>query len=403
MPGESPSMKRLAFFSAFVLALLSTASCTRQIDINVNVNVKHEGAESDSSSTTISSGATPAKTDTAKADVKKTEAVAKSSGQRPTIGYVTNGIASFWTIAEAGAHAAGKDFDAQVEVRMPPSDSPIANQKRMIEELLTLGVDGIAVSPIKPEDQQDVLNEIGRQCFFITHDSDAPQTNRLAYIGMSNYDAGRTCGKLVKESIPAGGNVMIFVGRLDQLNARQRRQGVIDELLGRSYDPNRFDAPDVGALRGDKYVILDTRTDNFDFGQAKAVAEDAIVKYPDLHCMVGLFAYNPPYMLEALKGANKQGKIKLVAFDEADETLQAILDGYCDGTVVQNPYMYGYESVRILAALSRGDKSVLPTDGFLNIPERVIRKDNARQFWDELKRLVGQGGGTGKAASESTK
>ena len=382
-------MKRLALFSAVLLAYLASTSCTRQIDINVNVSVKHEGATTQAGSTPLRSATETKKSDEVKSTVAKIE-VLKPTGKRPTVGYVTNGIASFWTIAEAGARAAGKEFDAQVEVRMPTSDSAIANQKRMIEELLTMGVDGIAVSPIKPEDQQDVLNEIGRKCSFITHDSDAPGTNRLAYIGMSNYEAGLTCGKLVKEAIPDGGNVMIFVGRLDQLNARQRRQGVIDELLGRSHDPLRFDPPDAGALRGDKYTILDTRTDNFDFGQAKAVAEDAIVKYPDLHCMVGLFAYNPPYMLEALKGANKQGKIKLVAFDEADETLQAILDGYCTGTVVQNPYMYGYESVRILAALARGDQSVLPKDGFLNIRERVIRKDNAREFWDELNRLVGK-------------
>jgi ribose transport system substrate-binding protein len=236
------------------------------------------------------------------------------------------------------------------------------------------------------------LNEIGKKTNFITHDSDAPQTNRLAYIGMSNYEAGLTCGKLVKEAIPDGGNVIIFVGRLDQLNARQRRQGVIDELLGRTPDPKRFDSPDVGVLRGDKYTILDTRTDNFDTAQAKAGVEDAIVKYPELHCMVGLFAYNPPAMLEALKGSNKIGKIKVVGFDEADGTLQAILDGHCTGTVVQNPYMYGYESVRMLAALARGDKTVLPKDGFLNIRERVLRKDNVQEFWDELKKRVGKSG-----------
>jgi ribose transport system substrate-binding protein len=28
-----------------------------------------------------------------------------------------------------------------------------------------------------------------------------------------------------------GGKVMLFVGRLEQLNAQQRRQGIIDELL----------------------------------------------------------------------------------------------------------------------------------------------------------------------------
>ena len=66
-----------------------------------------------------------------------------------------------------------------------------------------------------------------------------PDSDRLVYIGMNNYDAGRMCGKLVKEAMPEGGEVMIFVGRLGQLNADLRRQGVIDELLDRDHNPNR--------------------------------------------------------------------------------------------------------------------------------------------------------------------
>jgi ribose transport system substrate-binding protein len=311
----------------------------------------------------------------------------RASGKKPTVAYVTNGIASFWVIAEAGAKAAGKEFDVNVEVRMPPSDGAVANQKRMIEELLTMGVDGIAVSPIDPDNQTDILNAAAEQTKLITHDSDAPKSKRIAYIGVDNYAAGRICGELVKSAMPEGGSVMIFVGRIEQLNAKLRRQGLIDELLDRSHDSNRYDEPGQ-VLKGDKYTILDTRTDNFDFGAAKALPEDAIAKHPELGCMVGLFAYNPPYLLEALKGADKLGKIKVVAFDEQDETLQAIADGHCYGTVVQNPYMYGYESVRVLAGLARGDDSVLPKDGFLDIEARKITKDNVKEFWDELKRLT---------------
>ena len=142
---------------------------------------------------------------------------------------------------------------------------------------------------------------------------------------------------------------------------------------------------------GSKYTVLDTRTDGFDFAKAKSQAEEAIAKYPELDGMVGLFAYNPPLMLEALKGADKLDKIKVVAFDEDDATLQAILDGHCVGTVVQDPYRYGYESVRILAGLARDVRSVLPPNGFLEIKERVIRKDDARKFWDELKQRIAEG------------
>jgi len=307
--------------------------------------------------------------------------------KKPRVAYVTNGIASFWTIAQKGAEAAGRDHNCDVEVKMPTADSAVANQKRILEQLVSGGIDGVAVSPIDPDNQTEILNTVAAQTKLITHDADAPESKRLAYIGMDNYRAGRMCGQLVKEAMPEGGSIMIFVGRLEQLNARLRRQGLIDELLDRSEDSSRYDEPGK-EIKGEKYVILDTRTDNFDFAAAKAQPEAAIAKYPDLGCMVGLFAYNPPYMLEALREANKLGKIKVVAFDEDDKTLQAIEDGHCYGTVVQNPYEYGYQSVKMLQALARGDQSVLPKDGFMNIDARKIVKSNVTEFWTELKRLT---------------
>ena len=308
---------------------------------------------------------------------------------RPTVGFVTNGVASFWTIAEAGARAAGEELDVQVEVRMPAKDGAVGNQKRMIEELLAMQVDGMAVSPIDPENQLDILNEAAKRTKLITHDSDAPASERLVFIGVENYAAGRICGQLVKEAIPDGGELMIFVGRIEQLNARQRRQGVIDELLGRSHDATRFDAPDVGVLEGNGYKILDTRTDAFDQANAKAQAEDALVKYPSLACMVGLFAYNPPMIIEALSGAGKLGEIKVVGFDEDNATLQGIVDGQVFGTVVQNPYEYGFKSVKILAALARGTQPDFPESGFIDVPARKIVKSNVESFWEELKNRLG--------------
>ena len=182
---------------------------------------------------------------------------------------------------------------------------------------------------------------------------------------------------------------MIFVGRLEQLNAQQRRQGVIDELLDRPVQglSNLRTDPPGKALEGGKFSILDTRTDNFDYARAKANAEDAMSAYPDLACMVGLFAYNPPACLEAVKEARKLGQIRLVGFDEQNPTLQGIADGHIHGTVSQQPYLYGYHSIRILAGLARGDKSVLPPGGFLEVTIVEVRKDNVEKFWTELKKL----------------
>jgi ribose transport system substrate-binding protein len=313
-------------------------------------------------------------------------APAAKSGGKKKIAFVSNGVASFWTIAAAGVKAAGEKLGVNAETLMPVEG--ISDQKRMIEDLLTRGIDGIAVSPIDPVNQTELLNRAAQRTKLITHDSDAPASDRVLYIGMDNYQAGRLCGDLVREAMPQGGTVMLFIGRLEQDNAKRRRQGVIDAMLGRPSNPNNFD-PTSGIIEGNGFKILGTLTDQFDRAKGKANAEDALAKYPDLGCMVGLFAYNPPLMLEALAQANKLGKVKVVAFDEDDATLAGIQKGTVHGTVVQNPYMYGYKSVEILAALSQGDNSVIPASKFIDIPARQIRKANVDEFWTDLKAKTG--------------
>ncbi len=307
------------------------------------------------------------------------------------LAYVTNGIDPFWTIAAAGVDAAEEDFGVQCETLMPPDG--IADQKRMIESVLTRGVDGIAISPIDAANQVGFINEMAKQTNVITQDSDAPGSDRLCFVGMDNYKAGREAGKLVKAALPDGGKIMIFVGRLEQLNAQQRRQGVIDEVLDRPMQEDLQDMtfdPQGPELSNDTYTIVGTRTDNFDYAKAKSNAEDAIASVGDLNCMVGLFAYNIPSCLAAVKEAGKLDQIELVSFDEAEDTLQGIADGHVHGTVSQQPYKYGYESVRILAGLARGDESVLPEGGFLEVPIVVVTPENVEEFRAELKRLRGE-------------
>lgn len=336
-------------------------------------------------------------------DSKDSGGTATSGGEEkiPKVAYVTNAVASFWVIAEKGAMDAGKEFNAEVSVYMPVNG--VEDQKSKCQDMLAKGIEGIAISPIDPENQADLLSEISQHTNLITTDADAPDSERLCYVGMDNYTAGRVCGELVKEALPDGGKIMIFVGRLGQLNARLRRQGLIDELLDRTPDASRYDDPSAGEIKGEKFTILDTRTDGVDFGKAKAQAQDAIAKYDDLAGMVGLFAYNPPLILDAVREAGKLDQIKIIAFDEDERSLQAIKDGEIAGTVVQDPYKYGYESVRVLAALARGEENVIPEGGFPYVPYRVIRKDNVDEFWTELKGLMAEAPAEESPSEEATK
>ena len=151
----------------------------------------------------------------------------------PRFAFITNVPDPFWSHAEAGCYVAGKEFGVAVEFQMN-SDKDIAGQKKIVENILNKGdCKGIAISVLNPENQIEMINNTADQVPLVTIDSDAPGSKRLFFLGTENYQAGRELGKLIKKSMPDGGKIMLYVGKIDQLNSIQRRDGLLDELAGK--------------------------------------------------------------------------------------------------------------------------------------------------------------------------
>src|SRR5580765_1624807 len=64
--------------------------------------------------------------------------------------FVTNNSAGFWNIAVKGVQKAEKDFGIKAEV-FRPLKGELAEQQRYIEDVIVLGFQGMAVSPVNPE------------------------------------------------------------------------------------------------------------------------------------------------------------------------------------------------------------------------------------------------------------
>jgi ribose transport system substrate-binding protein len=295
-----------------------------------------------------------------------------NGGTKPRLAFVTNNASDFWTIAKAGCQKAESELGSFVLDFKIPSDGTVASQKRILEDLLVRGTQGIAISPIDPANQTDMLNEAAAKTLLICHDSDAPASNRACYVGTDNVAAGRQAGDLIKKAIPSGGKIMVFVGTRDAQNARERFGGIEE------------------TLKGSNVTIVDVRTDDTDRGRAKANVQDTIVNHPDIACLVGLWSYNGPAILNAVKDANKLGQIKIVCFDEEDETLQGVKDGHIFATVVQQPYEFGYQAMKLMSAYLGGDKSVIPPGKQIIVPTLIVDQSSVDAFWTKLKTLRGK-------------
>ncbi len=294
------------------------------------------------------------------------------AAEKKSLYFVVNGASDFWKAAEAGVKKAQGELPNYTLSLKYPEQSSAAIQNRLMDDLLAGGASGIMVSAVDPKTQIDELNKVGAQTVLFTTDSDAPNSKRIAYIGSSNVEAGKQAGELMKKAMPNGGKCMGYVGLPGADNARERVEGIKD------------------GIAGTKITLVDVRADDIDQPRAKRNVEDTLTADPSINCMVGIYSYNTPQIYQALKEAGKLGQITVIGFDEDQVTLGGVKEGTIVGTVVQQPYEWGYQGMKDMAKVIDGDKSFIPANHLMIIPTKVIDKANVDAFAAELKERQGK-------------
>ena len=286
------------------------------------------------------------------------------------LAFVVNGASDFWKLAEAGvAKAQGELPDYDMQFRYP-AQATAALQNALMDDLVAAGTDAIMISSVDPKTSIEAFNRIAAQVPLFTTDSDAADSDRVAYIGSSNTDAGVQAGELAVKALPDGGQCMGFVGLLGADNAVERIAGFRQ------------------AVEGTGIELVDVRGDDIDFARARSNVDDVLAANPEITCMVGFYSYNPPKIYEALQAAGKLGEITVIAFDEDPITLGAVRNGEFAGTVVQQPFEWGYQGMLLMAKYLEGDTSMVPEDGLIIIPTKIIDADNVDAFEEDLKAKI---------------
>jgi len=283
--------------------------------------------------------------------------------------FVTNNSSDFWNIAEKGVRKAEKELGVKAVV-MRPLKTEVGEQQRFIEDILVQGFDGMSIAPISPDPMTPLLDRVAEKMPVVCFDGDAAKSKRKVYVGTNNVEAGHAAGEAAIKALKAAGvskgKVAIFVGRIEMQNAIDRKQGV-DETLGKQ--------PGI--------EILPIFLDHADRSKAKKNVEDALARYPDLVLTIGLWSYNGPCMLDAVRASTRAKKPVIVAFDEEEETLKGVQDGMISATIVQRPFQFGYQSMKALKDLKDGKTPPAIIDTGIT----TVTKENLTQFWTELREL----------------
>jgi len=150
-----------------------------------------------------------------------------------TVAFITNSTSDFWKIAHKGCEKADAELPDVTVAFQTTNTGTVEEQNGLVRHALDAEeADAIAISPIDPAAQNTVINNAAKRALVLTQDSDAPESDRAVYLGADNRAAGRQAGELIKKALPQGGKIMVFVGKREVQNAKDRFEGLKESLQG---------------------------------------------------------------------------------------------------------------------------------------------------------------------------
>ena len=269
--------------------------------------------------------------------------------------FITNGDDPYFDVLNAGLQAGGEKYDlasSNIEVVMEKNNATAQGQINRLRQLVTQAdIAAVAISVIQAEnvaivEEMKRLAEKGVPVITVDGDingklfSDA----RPFYIGTDNLIAGRLLGTAAKKVLESRGvdegGFIQFTGFTDNDNARARMNGCRDAL-------------------GKNYNELDRMADSFDHSRARDNVRTALVNHPDVHALVGIWAYNAPAIAEVVAERGARDQISIFTFDAAAQAIEHMKDGHIDCMIVQNPFEMGVQTVRLLLAMVEKKDAVI--------------------------------------------
>ncbi|MDE3175031.1 MAG: substrate-binding domain-containing protein [Pseudomonadota bacterium] len=235
-------------------------------------------------------------------------------------------------------------------------------EAQIVADLITKGVDGIAVSPANAPAMANALQgAAGKKIPVLTWDSDllpADKGLRAAYVGTHNYEIGVNLAKIVQQIKPKGGTICIQSGGAAAANHNERMQGIRDTLAGKA-SAESPGARLTGQNGWTEPAGCPLYTDD-DFSRAVQQMEDTLGKMKDLDAFVPTGGF-PQFLPDAYeKVASKykdkiaSGALALVVADTLPVQIELMKKGLSAGQVGQRPFEMGYKTMYFLKDMKDG-------------------------------------------------
>lgn len=258
----------------------------------------------------------------------------------------------------------GKEKGVKIITKAPESTA-VDQQIEIMENLVSMKVDGIALCATDPDALTPYLDkamEAGIPA--LAFESDMPKSKRACFMGTDNYGAGVHLAHVLARELNNKGKAIICTGLPTQRSLNERIRG-IQETLDQYY-------PDV--------KIVDLQTGQGDPALTLNVIESQIQAFPDFDSFTSIDATGGPVAVSIWrsKGWTKDDK-KIITFDDMPENLDGIREGIVNAVISQRQWTWGPKIVDRLLDVIEGR----PVTNYDDTGTVEITSDNVDNYYDE--------------------
>jgi ribose transport system substrate-binding protein len=246
----------------------------------------------------------------------------------------------FWRTVRAGALEAGRELGVEVLWNGPASETEYTAQMNLVENFISQKVHAIVLAPQQRKALVPAIEKAaGAGIPVVIIDSDAETDKKVSFVATDNYQGGVLAARRMGEILDKKGKVAVVGVAAGSQSTMERERG-FQETLAKEF-------PDV--------KIVDFQYSESDSARALQVAENFLTKHADLSALYGPNLSSAMGAVQAVRGRNLAGKVKVVGFDASDVLVKALEEGAIDSLVVQDPFKMGNEGVKAAVRKLKGE------------------------------------------------
>lgn len=284
----------------------------------------------------------------------------------------------FWETVEVGANEAAEELGVDIKWEGALTETEISEQKKIIENMINLGVDGIALAPLNATSmQKDVENAASAGIPVVIFDSAVEGDAHTSFVATDNPAGGGLGAKYLAESMQGPAKKVVLLRFIQgTASTEQRAEGFLNEAKKAGFD-----------------VATDVYIEDATVAGAKKTATNVLEGYvQDGKLAVdGIFACNLTAtlgMAAALDDLRKSGvntdSVVFAGFDSSPRLVEELQAGNVDALIVQNPKKMGRLAVETLVKHLRKET----VEPFIDTGVQVVTAERLEKE-PEIRELVG--------------